>query len=289
MISACDDGDIIEVELDFNQLLESCDLDPNNYFIYDTKTEPSESLSLIFPSNSTTDLIFNPVENEYIGTLIINNTTTKFNYRTYDGDPENLICNLLPDPTTNIINDYAATSGTVTTLTTFVDDDNDGIPSEFEDRNGNGDLTDDDSDGDGIPDYIDADDDNDNVLTINEKHNYTEANGLSNAQNTDGVDFPDYLDADDDGDGVLTRHEDENMNGDPRDDRDESTETPTVSRYLNAIAIDNYEYEDFTPTTYLRFITVSFNITNVNLEVISLTEIDFGTYEYSITIEVEDE
>jgi hypothetical protein len=297
LVTACDDGDILEVELVFDKELRSCDLDPRSYFIYDIKTNPSESLSLIFPKNPTTALIFNPEGNNVISTFQINGSSSKFNYRTYNGDPKNVICNLLPDASTNIINDYAATSGTVTTITTFVDDDGDGIPSALEDENldfDNDPATDPtDFDSDGIPDYLDADDDNDNVLTKDEKHNYTETDGLSKAQNTDANhptnpdSIPDYLDPDDDGDGVLTRLEDENMNGNPKDDRDENTQTPTISRYLNADAMDAYDYQLLNKNSYNRIITVRFNISNVNLNVMSLTEIDFGTFKKTITIEEE--
>ena len=50
------------------------------------------------------------------------------------------------------------------------DHDNDGIPSYLEDLNGDTELTidDDDTDGDLLPDYFDADDDGDGILTINE-------------------------------------------------------------------------------------------------------------------------
>lgn len=123
LVSACDDGDVFNVELDFNRELSICELSPEAFFLYDTKKSPSESLSLIFPRNSNTELIFNPVVNNFETTFNINGTNSKFNYRTYDGSPENLICNLLPDATTNILKDYAATSGTVKTLTTFVDED----------------------------------------------------------------------------------------------------------------------------------------------------------------------
>lgn len=293
LFTACDDGDIIEVELAFGKQLSICELDPEVYFLYDTKTDPSESLSLIFPKNSTTKLIFNPETNNYTTTFEINGSNSKFNYRTYDGDPKNLICNLLPDASTNIINDYAATSGTVTTLTSFVDDDGDGIPSSVEDKNLDGDdnpaTNPTDSDGDGIPDYLDADDDNDNVLTKNEGHNYTEADGLSKAQDTDGDGTPDYLDDDDDGDGVLTRFEDENRNGNPMDDRDEATLTPAVPRYLNKEAKDVYDYQLFNKKTYQRITTVKFQIKNVNLDIISLTDIDFGTYTNTTTIEIANE
>lgn len=45
------------------------------------------------------------------------------------------------------------------------DDDNDGIPNVFEDFNGDGDKENDDTDGDGIPNYLDNDDDGDGILT----------------------------------------------------------------------------------------------------------------------------
>ncbi|MBJ7881059.1 hypothetical protein [Gelidibacter salicanalis] len=292
-LTACDDGDIMEVELAFDKQLFRCELNPESYFLYDIKTDPSESLSLIFPNNTTTKLIFNPETNNYTSTFEINGSGTKFNYRTYDGDPKKVICNLLPDANTNILKDYAATSGTVTTLTTFIDDDDDGIPSDFEDDNLDGDndpaTNPTDSDGDGIPDYLDDDDDNDNVLTKNEGHNYTEVDGLSKAQDTDGDGTPDYLDNDDDGDDVLTRFEDENQDGNPMNDRDEATLTPAVPRYLNKVATDVYDYQLFNKNTYQRITTVKFQIKNVNLDIISLTDIDFGTYTNTTTIEIANE
>lgn len=291
LVSACDDGDVIDVELDFDKTLSLCDLSPGNYFLYDVKKNPSESLSLIFPKNSTTDLIFNPPENNYQTTLTLNGSSTKFNYRTYDGDPNNLICSLLPDATTRILKDHAVNAGTVTILTTYIDDDDDGIPAHVEDANLDGDndpaTNPTDSDGDGIPDYLDADDDNDNILTKDEKHNYTAADGLSNAQDTDGDGIPDYLDNDDDGDGVPTRFEDENLNGNPMDDRDKSSPTPTVPRYLDKEAKDAFDYHKFNKNVYKRTYTIKIKIQNVNLDIISLTEIDFGTYTYSIMMESE--
>ncbi len=48
------------------------------------------------------------------------------------------------------------------------DHDGDGIPSIYEDLNGNGDYFDDDTDGDGVPDFMDVDDDADGFLTRDE-------------------------------------------------------------------------------------------------------------------------
>jgi FKBP-type peptidyl-prolyl cis-trans isomerase FkpA len=47
----------------------------------------------------------------------------------------------------------------------YIDHDYDRIDSRFEDINGNGTFSDDDTDGDGVPNYADADDDGDGFLT----------------------------------------------------------------------------------------------------------------------------
>ena len=73
------------------------------------------------------------------------------------------------------------------------DHDNDGVPSIFEDVDGDGDPRNDDTDGDGIPDFVDTDDDGDGIPTILE-----DANGDGDPRNddTDGDGIPDYLDSD---------------------------------------------------------------------------------------------
>ena len=124
------------------------------------------------------------------------------------------------------------------------DEDGDGIPTVFEDINGDGDFDNDDTDGDGTPDYMDTDDDGDGVLTIDEEKDAegnpvdTDADGVLNyldtdddgdsiltifeTGDTDGDGTLDYLDTDDDGDGALTRDEnpDPNGDGDPADAQD---------------------------------------------------------------------
>ncbi|OWY19766.1 hypothetical protein C7N43_11255 [Sphingobacteriales bacterium UPWRP_1] len=80
-----------------------------------------------------------------------------------------------------------------------------------------------DTDSDGTIDALDADDDNDSILTVNEDHNN---NGLPPDDNTDGDPLPDYLDNDDDGDGILTIDEDANQNGILIDDDTDNDGTP---------------------------------------------------------------
>ena len=291
LLTSCNDGDVIEVELDFEQDLSLCEESTSSYLVYEIKEQPYESLSLLFPKNATTALIFNPTENNYTQTLTINGSTIRFNYRTYNGDPEDLFCSLIPNPNVDIINDYESPSGTVTTLTTFTDDDGDDIPSEVEDENLDGDnnpaTNPTDRDGDGIPDYKDADDDNDNIPTRFENHNYSEENGLSEAQDTDGDGTPDYRDADDDGDGVLTRYEDETPDSNPRNDFDLSSETPDVPRYLDNTATEAFPGGALTTNTYTRNFIIRFTLTNLDLRVLSTDVLELGTYRYSLPREGE--
>jgi len=214
ILTSCSDGDVIEIALEFDKELSLCgDANSDNYVIFDTKSDPNESLTLLFPTGTTNNLIFNPVISPHITTFTINGNSIRFNYRTYDGNPLELICQEIPSSTVNIIDDFNASSGIVTATSTFVDDDNDGVPTLLEDINGNGNLEDDDTDGDGIPNYKDADDDGDNVLTKRENPDLNDDGNVDDAQDTDGDTIPDYLDDDDDGDGVITRYEDENLNG----------------------------------------------------------------------------
>ncbi|MCX6833907.1 MAG: thrombospondin type 3 repeat-containing protein [candidate division Zixibacteria bacterium] len=81
------------------------------------------------------------------------------------------------------------------------DDDGDGILTLDEDVDADGNPADDDTDSDGLPNYLDADDDGDGVATLDEDVN---ADGNPANDDTDSDGLPNYLDADDDGDGILT-------------------------------------------------------------------------------------
>ncbi|MEZ4797321.1 MAG: hypothetical protein R2785_09135 [Flavobacteriaceae bacterium] len=281
--NSCDDGDVITVELDFDKMLSVCgDTNSDNYVVYDIKSDPNESLSLLFPGNATTDLIFRPTTTPYAYEGTINNTSVRFNYRTYNGDPSGLICEEIPDADVSIIEDYPATGGTFNTETTFVDDDEDGVPSELEDINGNGDLEDDDTDGDGIPNYKDNDDDGDNVKTNLENPDDNGDGLIDDAQDTDGDTIPDYLDDDDDNDGTITRYEDENLNKNLQDDFADGS---TIRRYLDAAANDVFVQDELNINTYKRYITVTFDVLNTNLGILSTDHIDLGTYTTTLTIE----
>jgi large repetitive protein len=65
-----------------------------------------------------------------------------------------------------------------------------------------------DTDGDGIPDYLDPDDDNDGIYTIDEARGTDpDGDGIYTPQDTDGDGVPDYQDTDADGDGKSDRDE----------------------------------------------------------------------------------
>ena len=121
------------------------------------------------------------------------------------------------------------------------DYDGDGVLDE--DRNGDGDPTNDDRDGDGVPDYLepnngdsdgdgvfdnrDPDDDGDGIPTADEDAN---DDGHPANDDTDGDGIPNYLDTDDDGDGVPSVDEDVNGNGNPAND---DTDGDGIPNYLD--------------------------------------------------------
>ena len=271
-LNACDDGNVITVELEFGETFSACG--ETNLVLFKTKNTPSESLSIIINNFSVTDLLEVGDDN----TLQLTRTGA-FNYRTYSNEtlPGNLFCNDVPPAEITIMSDYEDTSTNANFTTTLVEDDDDGIPAELEDINGNGDLTDDDTDGDGLPNYIDADDDGDNVLTKDEDPDPNGDNVLDDALNTDGDDTPNYLDPDDDGDGINTRDEEtESQDLNPGNDITNSdvgadylnkdvanTNTPAATAYRNHTIKQTY--------------TVTLLVTEIALDgLISIDEHNFG-------------
>jgi len=148
--------------------------------------------------------------------------------------------NPIPSPYMNISNPqtvYArventeglfATSEVILEVIDCIDNDNDGVPTEQEDLNGDGYPGNDDTDNDGIPNYLDEDDDNDNVDTIDEITGIGAGfNGVVyNFIDTDLDGIENYLDNDDDGDAILSVFEDYNGNGTPIDDDTNSNNIP---------------------------------------------------------------
>lgn len=275
----CDDGDVITVELDFDNTFKSC----GSLVFYKTKTDPAESLSifvnnlavsqLIKTAYVTTDSVFVELVTPST-TVALDGSTNKFNYRTYSSLPANPFCSDVPSSELNITSDAAGTGIAIIT-TTLVEDDNDGIPKELEDINGNGNYDDDDTDGDGVPNYLDDDDDGDNVKTIDEFINFEMANDLSNAVDTDGDGIPNYLDNDDDGDAVPTRDE---RNFSPLEHNPSLSVTNSTlgPDYLNStVALSTLETVYRAHKIQQKFV-IKIVINNLSIPQLSQDVLDFG-------------
>lgn len=281
---SCNDGDIITVEFDFEDTFRACG--ETDLVFYKTKEEPGESLS-IFLTDITVANILDFEGNE--------NTITKtgiFNYRTYNNSslPNGLFCSDVPPAEVKIIQDYESNSTAIIDVL-LTKDDNDGIPAHLEDENLDNDndpsTNPTDTDGDGIPNYLDVDDDGDNVLTKDEKPDPNNDGFLDDAQDTDGDGTPDYLDNDDDGDGVLTRDEEtDTQDQNPRNDESDSTVGPDYLNENIAIAVPASAYR--THNVVLDYL-ITMKITGISLEILSQDELDFGILEDSRLTKTEEQ
>lgn len=273
----CNDGDIITIDLDFDDTFEFCEVNDESVLFYKTRSDPSESLSIKL-GTSIEDLIELDDDNQLVSSeesFTINGSTNTFYYRTYSETlPTSYFCEAIT-PNVNIISNSESASGRVTVTTLLTEDDNDTIPAELEDLNENGDLEDDDSDNDGIPNYLDDDDDGDNVPTRSENPNYSASSGLTEAQDFDLDGTPDYLDTDDDGDDVLTRDEEnDTQDQDPTNDITDNTIGPDylndqVSTTVTATALREHTIKQtYTITAFVS----DFSFPNLNQDAL-----DFGT------------
>lgn len=269
---SCNDGDVLNIQLDFDKNLTLCgDSGSSNYILYDTKDDPFESLTLLFPNNAQVETIFNPENSGSAETMSINGSSVSFIYRTYTGDPNNYICEDIPDANVSVIENYEAESGIANFISTFDDDDNDGVPTALE--------FDGDTDGDGIPDFKDNDDDGDNVPTLNEKPDLNSDGDLSDAQDTDGDGIPDYLDTDDDNDGTLTYFEDENNNGNLFDDLATGA---AVARFLDNTVSQVFEVNVVKANVFTRTFKINVTLENIDLSILATDSFELGTYESSV-------
>ena len=293
----CDDGDVITVEFEFDDTFEAC----GNLVFHKEKDDPSESFSILLTSDSN----YNSLEDVLAYTLstdsvyatpatpikefTINGSSNRFNYRTYNADlPNNYFCSDVPPSEIEILTDEESVTGLVTITTSLIEDDNDGLPAWFEDENLDGDndpsTNPTDTDGDGIPDYLDDDDDGDNVRTVTENPNFDAALGvLVDPQDTDGDGTPDYLDDDDDGDEVLTRDE-ENDSPDQNPANDVTNPASGLPDYLNGDVMTTVPATAWRTHTILQEFTVKveiegFQLPNVNY----FNTYDFGTLEATET------
>ncbi|MCX7550432.1 hypothetical protein [Xanthomarina sp. F2636L] len=291
LISSCDDGDVFLVQLDFDDTFEAC----GELVFFNVKDSPAETISLQISSpaitlddifevepNETNPFLVELVNSEILGT--IDGSSNLFNYRSYNSLSDNLFCNDVPPSNLEIIEDLSSSDGSFTIYTTLIEDDNDGIPAEMEDLNGNGDYYDDDTDGDGIPNFLDPDDDGDNVLTSTELIDYDndddDDNPLTDPQDTDGDGIPNYLDTDDDGDGVLTIDE-ENVNQDQNPANDFTN--PNIADYLNPDVATTVPATAYRVHTIIQTFEVSVIVENISFPTLNQSTFDFGLLQNART------
>jgi hypothetical protein len=269
-LTSCNDGDIITVEFDFEDTFKACG--ETDLLFYKTKNDPSESLSVLISNYSLEEILNVEDDNTFNATK----TNVALIYRTYSNTslPNDLFCNEIPNADIIITqNDEGTCSAVINTI--LIEDDNDGILAEFEDINGNGDLTDDDTDGDGIPNYLDFDDDGDNVPTKDEKPDENDDKNPDDAQDTDDDGIPDYLDSDDDGDSVLTR--DEEKGEQDENPANDVTNSDVGADYLNPNVNDVLPATAYREHTIYKTYVVTLNIINISLEFILQDDFNFGT------------
>jgi len=254
VLLSCDDGDIIVTDLDFEDVtVQRCtDFD---YVFFKVNNDNNETLALQIV---TTDSIL-AEEGTYIYNLGGNNSLS---YRRLDGPVtgSEYFCNPVPPASPDVEEEFTSEAGVVNVVTLGDLDDEDGILGEEEGEN---DIIPQDTDEDGIPDYIDFDDDGDNVRTVDEGVVFNDDGTINLAESldTDGDGILNYLDNDDDGDGVLTINEDTDGDLNPANDRPDLNTDPayldnTATLETIATAYRRHEY-------FLKNIEVTINLSNL--------------------------
>ncbi len=275
VLIGCDDGDIITNDFDFeDSAVEACDRiagtgETFNYVFYKNQNTNFESLALQF---NTSDDILNTVGT--YGPFSISSTSfNSFEYRKFDASPgDDYYCNSIPPSSPRVTEVYNAIAGDIYIETRVrSDDDNDGIPSTeegavFIDGIINEQASQD-TDEDGIPDYLDIDDDGDNVITRQEGV-VLDSDGnidITASLDTDGDGILDYLDEDDDQDGTLTRNESIDGDIDPTND---FALTANIPNFRNPMI--NTEASplitEYIPHTIERTIELNITLERLNLQ-----------------------
>lgn len=230
LMYSCDDGDFIIEELSFDSTeIDNACGQLTLYKISDTGTE-----ALILEIDGNDGSFLSTIENQIdTTTFTINNTSVKVLYRIFDNKVSgDYFCQNIPPTAPLVTEEWYARSGTIQVVTSLLEDDEDKIPYTDEGavvlENGTIDKANSqNTDGDAFPDYLDIDDDGDNVPTIEE---IDIVDGVVVFRDTDGDGIPNHLDPDDDNDGVLTIDEDLNGDGNPAND----------TTVIDGVAVPNY-------------------------------------------------
>ncbi len=258
---ACNDGDIIVTEFDFEESnLNNCG-DPGGYTFFNiNNSSAAESISLIL---TNTEVLF--LESG-VQEFQLNSSSNTVNYRKFNDDvSDDYFCSNIPPISPTVTLEFLGESG-IAELTTIVSKlDNDGLDDE--------DITSElDTDGDGLLDYFDEDDDGDNVPTLIEL-GLDFINGIDDEpRDWDDDGTPDYLDKDDDDDGVLTRYEDANGDLDPTNDETQEGSPDYLNDAIsNTNPIDQYRLHSYSFISDISLILFDLVLISTDEEIIQET------------------
>ena len=258
LLFSCNDGDIIVTDFNFDDPQLSWCGDNQSQVLYKINNSGvNEAIAFRFDLTTANPQFFLPEEGQI--TIPLNATTNQVVYRVFDGEVDrNYFCNEIPPVSPQVVREFKSTTGgevlITSTIANATDHDGDGVPSSSE-----GMASGLDTDGDGIPDYLDIDDDGDNILTRVERAVEAD-NSVNTYPDSDNDGIPDYLDPDDDNDGVPTRNEDWNLNLNPADDQ-----TDGLPHYLNPEITDSFEIEGVRENRISRSFRYLVTINNLTL------------------------
>ena len=250
---SCDDGNVDIPEFDFSSVsIDNC----GDLVLF--KINGNEALIVKLNEDNTEDVFFLTDWDNQQFTL----ATDAITYRTFDSEPtSSYFCQDIPPTTPKITNEWLG-SGTLVLDTEITLDDKDNVEELDLIQN---------SDTDDIPDYIDWDDDNDGILTINEDPN-NDNDPTNDDTDEDGI--PNYLDDDDDGDGVDSIFE-STTNDDDGDGIVDYLDADTVTLLDPPRTISLNQYQKIFKTT--------FTINLLNLNNSSGNTIQFDAFDYGTT------
>lgn len=276
LMISCDDGEIIVTNFDFeDSSLALCSSANNNVLYATNNTDVFESISLEFSNNALqiddeTGRIIPPEEEQVSFSLSGSNRVV---YRIYNADvPSNYFCSSVPPSSPDVVEEWISGSeGNVIINTNLLDEtgdadaDGDNLNNNEEGWDPDG-VNHQDTDDDGIPDYLDVDDDGDNVKTITEISSEISENVTAEGYpDTDGDGIPNYLDNDDDNDGVLTRFEVE-ISDNPSYNPVNFRTAEGISNYLNDEQTASFQHDWYIDHDISRRYGIAVTLTNVKFE-----------------------
>ncbi|MFZ0489855.1 MAG: hypothetical protein WBV11_10520 [Salegentibacter sp.] len=216
LLFSCDSGNIVVTSFELQDSnLKLCGTSQEKVLYVINNGDVYESMSLKVSGSQFQDSLQNVLTTDIQDTLSLSlSSSNQLIYRLYSSEvPSNYFCNQIPPKEPQVVEEYwSSTGGTINITTSFNDEnadsdtDGDGLKNVDEGWNANGTNLPD-TDQDGIPNYLDKDDDGDNVSTRTEIATGSGDPTAEGYRDTDSDGTPNYLDPDDDNDGTPTRLE----------------------------------------------------------------------------------